>query len=128
MKKPTIAYFAVTAVFFLLLFSCGENGRERRIELPSTPIISSYSKWAVVTTDYLRIRSGPGEDSAMLASTGMGAVARILSRAQPAGDQGDTRPVWYQIEIKGMRGWVVGTDLRFFGSESEARTYAEGLQ
>jgi hypothetical protein len=128
MKKPTFICFTVAAVCFLLLSSCGENGRERRIDLPSTPIISSYSEWAVVTTGYLRIRARPVEDSSMLASTGRGAVARILSRAQPAGGRGDTHPVWYQIDIKGVRGWVVGTDLRFFGSESEARTYAEGLQ
>jgi hypothetical protein len=111
-----------------LFFCCGQDKKAGRIALPTTPIISSYSKWAVIKIDYLRIRARPVKDAEMLGSTGMGAVVRILSQTEPKDESTEQKNTWYEIEAKGIRGWVVGRDLVFFNSESEALDYAEELR
>jgi hypothetical protein len=113
----------------ILMFpSCGEDRTAQDITLPSTPIISSHSRWAVVMIDYLRIRAKPTADSEMLSSTGLGAVIRIISQTENKELHGQEKDYWYQIEDKGIRGWVFGAYLEFFSSRSEAENRAKELQ
>ncbi|MBN1798178.1 MAG: SH3 domain-containing protein [Spirochaetales bacterium] len=115
-------------LLFFILASCGEDRTAQNISLPSTPIISSYSSWAVVKISYLRIRAKPTADSEMLSSTGLGAVVRIVSQTEHKELQGQEKDYWYQIEDQGIRGWVFGAYLEFFSSKSEAENHAKELQ
>jgi uncharacterized protein YgiM (DUF1202 family) len=125
MYRKIILWF----LFLILIFtSCGEDKTAQHISLPSTPILSSHSHWAVVKTDYLRIRVKPTVDAEMLSSTGMGAVVRIISQTENKELVGQEKDYWYQIEDQGIRGWVFGAHLDFFSSKSEALNHAKELQ
>ncbi len=127
-----IKYIKILKIACILLFiifsSCGEDRTAQNISLPSTPIISAHSRWAVVKIDYLRIRAKPAADSEMLSSTGMGAVVRIISQTENKELLGQEQDYWYQIEDQGVRGWVFGAHLDFFNSRSEAQNHAKELQ
>jgi uncharacterized protein YgiM (DUF1202 family) len=128
MTKKKNVFNIMMLMIILTLSSCGEDRDSQKILLPSTPIISSEAQWAVVTTDYLRIRAKPTEDSEMLASTGKGTVVRIISQTEKQETLGNIKDFWYQIDDQGVVGWVFASFLQLFNSRSEALNYAKELQ
>ena len=107
----------------LPLAACGRRQQVERIELPSTPVLSIRSTWAVVTSPFLRVRSEPLANAPVLAHIRRGAVLEVLSRTDRREELEQTSSYWYQVSYEGLRGWVFGAFLELVDS----RARAEGL-
>jgi uncharacterized protein YgiM (DUF1202 family) len=114
-------------LLFLPLASCGRRPPVERIELPSTPVLSIRSTWAVVTSPFLRLRSEPLADAGVLAHVRRGSVLEVLSRTDRREDLEQTSSYWYQVSYEGLRGWVFGAFLEIVDSKARAESLAAEL-
>jgi Bacterial SH3 domain len=111
----------------LTLAACGRRPAVERIELPSTPVLSIRSTWAVVTSPFLRVRDEPLADAAVLAHIRRGAVLEVLSRTDRKEDLEQTSSYWYQVSYEGLRGWVFGAFLEIVDTKAQAESLAAEL-
>ena len=110
-----------------LLSACGRRPAVERIELPSTPVLSIRSTWAVVTSPFLRLRDEPLANAAVLAHIRRGSVLEVLSRTDRREEQEQTISYWYQVSYEGLRGWVFGAFLEIVDSRPRAESLAAEL-
>jgi hypothetical protein len=114
-------------LFLLTLASCGRRPVAERIELPSTPVLSIRSTWAVVTSPFLRLRDEPLAKAAVLAHVRRGSVLEVLSRTDRKEELEETSSYWYQVSYEGLRGWVFGAFLEIVDSRARAESLAAEL-
>jgi hypothetical protein len=114
-------------LLLLPLASCGRRPPVERIELPSTPVLSIRSTWAVVTSPFLRLRSEPLADAGVLAHVRRGSVLEVLSRTDRREELEQTSSYWYQVSYEGLRGWVFGAFLEIVDSKPRAESLAAEL-
>jgi hypothetical protein len=107
--------------------SCARRPVVERIELPSTPVLSIRSTWAVVTSPFLRLRDEPLADASVLAHIRRGAVLEVLSRTDRKEELEQTSSYWYQVSYEGLRGWVFGAFLEIVDSKPRAESLAAEL-
>jgi len=65
------------------------------------PSVSAESYYGVVTTDVLRVRSGPGKNYQQLTSLSIGTTKDLVSVTKSADEGGCDGEGWYQIYYKG---------------------------
>jgi hypothetical protein len=110
------------------LLGCGPRPVAEKIDLPSTPVLSIRSSWAVVNSPFLRLRQEPLAGSAVLAHIRRGAVLEVLSRTDQKEVLEDASAYWYQVSYAGLRGWVFGAFLEIVDSKAKAETSAAQQQ
>ncbi len=118
-------------VFFLLpllFFSCAKEEKLTPIPLPPTPIASLSNQWGVVTSHFLRIREHPQRRAKILAHIRRGTLVEIITKSTKPETVENVRAYWYQIDYRGLRGWVFGGYIREFDSRAEATKFAESLK
>ncbi len=117
--------------FFVLLFSvffsCSIEEEAAEIDLPETPILSSRSEWAVVTTSYLRIRSEADTDSEILGHLRRGAVAEIIGRNREKETVEGQEGSWFHIRSSGISGWIFGYYIEIYNSREKAQNASKAL-
>jgi len=112
---------------FLAVASCGRRPVAAPIELPSTPVLSIRSTWAVVNSPFLRVRGEPLAKAPVLAHIRRGAVLEVLSRTDRKEEMEDASSYWYQVSYEGLRGWVFGAFLEIVDSKARAESLAAQL-
>lgn len=124
MKK--ILLFMTIGLVLLGAWGCkGETDRSIVVELPPTPVLSTRSRWAVVTSTHLRLRERPSVESRAVTTLWRNNVLEIISRNERAELIEDRSGYWFQVAYDGLQGWVFGPYLEMFDSESEARRTAQ---
>ncbi len=98
------------------------------IPLPPTPVTSLGSQWGVVTSHFLRIRENPGRKAKILAHIRRGTVVEIITKTTKQDVIEKIKAYWYQVNYKGLRGWVFGGYLKEFESKAEALRFAKTLK
>ena len=111
-----------------VLSGCGGKGEERELELPSTTVLSVGSRWAVVNTNYLRMREKPLRDAAVLDGLTKGTVVEVIASTESEETIDDATSYWYRISLEGLKGWVFGAYLEIVDSRSKAEDLAERLK
>jgi hypothetical protein len=108
--------------------SCRGSRNTERINLPTTPVLSIRSTWAVVKSTLLRVREEATSQSVVLSHIRMGAVIEILTRSDLAATIEGETDYWYRVDYDGLKGWVFGSYLEVFDSRAKADQYAASLQ
>jgi uncharacterized protein YgiM (DUF1202 family) len=109
----------ISLLLLAFLAGCGNGNQEKKIELPSTQVMGLSEGWAVVLTNYVRIRATPQADGIEITALAKGAVVKIV-------DKGNSETVknvtdfWYEVESGGNRGWLFGQNLKVFHDQMEA--------
>jgi len=117
-----------TALLFMLLFSLFSCEREQTkdfsLELPPTAVLSARSRWALVTSSHLRLRTRPSVESQAITTLWQNNILEILSRDEEVQKVEGQSSYWYQVAYDGLQGWVFGAYLSLYDSEAEARRAA----
>jgi uncharacterized protein YgiM (DUF1202 family) len=126
-KARRLASALLAAILLAIPVSC-RGGRPERIVLPSTPVLSIRSTWAVVKSPLLRVRAEPSNKSEVLSHVRIGVAVEIIARSDNEDTLENEVAYWYRINYDGLKGWVFGSYLEIFDSRSLAEKYAEKLQ
>ncbi len=122
--------YSIIFIFLLLFvfFSCSKKEEVSNIPLPPTPIAPLGSQWGVVTSHFLRIRENPGRKARILAHIRKGTIVEIITKTTKQEVIEKVKAYWYQIDYRGLRGWVFGGYLKEFESKTEALNFAKNLK
>jgi hypothetical protein len=120
-------------LFSLLLLasviaSCHRRQEEPEFVLPPTPVLSVGSDWAVVTSNYLRMRARPAVDAPVVDGLTRGMVVEILGSSERKQTIENETDFWYRINLDGYKGWAFGAYLERMDSRSKAEAYSAELQ
>lgn len=108
----------------LLFASCGVFA-ERKVALPSTPILSGGSGWAIVTSSYVRLKEGPGAASEDLGALRDHSLVEIIGREFDPKDAS----LWYEVRSgdesgdskdPAIEGWVPEASLDIYSAKEQA--------
>ncbi len=111
----------------LALGGCGSR-QEEAIVLPATPVISVGSRWAVVTSNYMRMRSRPSESSDVVEGLPRGTVVEVVGSSDTRATVEGQKAYWYQLNVEGLRGWGFGAYLQVVESRARAQAVAAELR
>ena len=111
-----------------VVVSCAKEKPERSIQLPSTSVLSIGSTWAVVKSNYLRMRKNPSRTADVLDGLTKGTVVEILMATEREERVENETARWYRVDLEGLKGWVFGAYLEIFESRSKAVVHAEAIQ
>jgi hypothetical protein len=118
---------AALAAAALALGACGSR-QEETIVLPATPVISVGSRWAVVTSNYLRMRARPSEAAEVVEGLPRGTVVEVVGTSDTQTTVEGQKDYWYQLNIEGLRGWGFGAYLQLVESRAQAQAVAAELR
>jgi uncharacterized protein YgiM (DUF1202 family) len=119
------------SLIFLFSFGAGCSRQEKEeitIELPTTPVLSSRSRWAVITGSHLRLRDRATTDSKAITTLWRGNVLEILARDETKVRVEGKDDYWYQVAYDGLQGWVFGAYIELYESERKAEAASKELQ
>ena len=119
-------------ISFVLLFplsGCGQKEEKRiSIELPTTPVLSVRSRWAVITGSHLRLRERATTESKAITTLWQGNVLEIIARDETRVRVEGKNDYWYQVAYDGLQGWVFGAYIELYESEEKARGASHRLK
>ncbi len=123
----------IKKIFFLIiilgaLLSCRKEETFPNIQLPETPMLSFTSRWGVITSSYLRLRSKPSVSSKPVATLWKGYILEIISRNSEKKKVDNTEGYWYQVTYSGLQGWVFSAYLKFFNTREAAERTSRELR
>jgi len=127
-RATVMVLLTAGALAWIVLAGCGGEGKERELELPSTTVLSVGSRWAVVNTNYLRLREKPLKDANVLDGLTKGTVVEVLASTETEETIENATSYWYRISLEGLKGWVFGAYLEILDSRSRAEDLAETLR
>ncbi len=111
----------------LALGACGAR-QEETIVLPATPVISVGSRWAVVTSNYMRMRARPSESAEVVEGLPRGTVVEVVGTSETQATVEGQKAYWLQLNIEGLRGWGFGAYLQVVESRARAQAIAAELR
>ena len=121
--------FALCVSVGMLFSSCrGQPDDMQQIVLPSTPVLSTSSSWAVINSSHLRLRDQPNVESGVVTTLWRGYVIEVLAKQSHLAEVEDETNYWYQVNHDGIQGWVFGAYLTFYGSHDTAIRAGESLR
>ncbi len=118
---------ALVLIVTLLFSSCGLLGL-RRVELPSTPLLTAGTGWALVKSSYVRIKASAGVAAQDVAALRDGSLVIVLGREYAK----DSSGLWYSVRSiqpgeapdqkaeSSVEGWVPEAELTLYASRSQA--------
>ncbi len=117
----------IAAVCILCTFTgCRERAKkDLDVELPSTPVLSIESNWAVITSSHLRLRERPTVESTVITTLWRGYVLEVVSKQNRQMVVDDRQDFWYQVRYGGLQGWVFGAYLELYGTQEAAQKAGE---
>ena len=116
MKSNTYVKAFCCVGFIALLVSCSQHNSIKSIILPSTPIISTDERFALVIDPYISMRDQPGENGITVAHGRRGEIFEITGK-KILKDGRDT-VLWVNLGS----GWVVSASVEFYSSKDKAKT------
>jgi Bacterial SH3 domain len=125
-RRPFIAGVLLLAA--LTFVSCARKQQENIIELPPTPVVKAAQQWGVVTSPQLRLREAPSIDAKALITLWKGYEVEIVDRTQTEDTISGMSDYWYNINYRGLGGWVFGYYLDLYDSKQRADAAAKELK
>ncbi len=86
------------------------------------------SRWGVISSAYLRMRTDPDISSKAAATLWKGYILEIISRNSAKKIVDGAGGYWYQASYRGLQGWVFSAYLKFFDTRDEAERYSRELR
>jgi len=108
-------------VLMMLAAACARHGSLNGIDIPSTPILSSDERYAVIIEPYVSMRDKPGENGITIAHSRRGDLFTVKGRRIL--EMGDARILWIDLGA----GWVIESSVQLYSGEDKARTAAKLL-
>ena len=125
MIKNTFVFTVTLLVLLMGISACRQGEQEAlQVELPSTPVLTVRTSWAVISSSHLRLRERPTVDSNAVTTLWKNNVLEIISRDESRKSVEGMSDYWYKVAYDGLQGWVFGAYLELYESESEARRMA----
>ncbi len=129
MKKIYFYIIVICVIWSISAVSCEkEEETLGDIELPPAPLISQTENWAVIETDYLRLRERPEKESPLVTTLWKGYVLEVLSRNPAKVIMDGFEDYWYKVNYDGLQGWVFGSYLKIFNSREAAEVGARSIR
>jgi hypothetical protein len=102
--------------FIALMASCSQHNSIKSIILPSTPVISTDERFALVIDPYISMRDQPGENGITVSHGRRGEIFEVTGK-KILKDGHDT-VLWVNLGT----GWVVSASVEFYSSKDKAKT------
>ena len=113
-KKLIPVFYCVVLLF--LTVSCAKHNTISTIVLPSTPIISTTDRFALVIDPYISLRDQPGESGITVSHGRRGEIYGITGTKIIK--TGRETVLWVNLGT----GWVVSNSVEFYSSNDKAKT------
>jgi len=113
------------ALAALMLAGCSGSNGYAGLKLPPTPVLTIQTFYGVVDFAYIRVRSDPLPDAALVTMLRAGSIVEIVTSSSNEETIEGKTDRWYQIQFEGRRGWVFGSYLQIFDSLDKARNAAK---
>lgn len=111
----------------LMLSSCLERKEEasatKEWDLPSTPIFSNSSYWAVVSDPYLKVYRYRDNKENLVTTCRRGDILEVRERHFGQNDE----DIWLKVIYREEQGWVSASSLMLFDNQEQAETASAGL-
>jgi len=115
--KSTICIMALCCAGFIVLsVSCSQHNSIKSIILPSTSIISTAERFALVIDPYISMRDQPGENGITVSHGRRGEIFEITGKKILKA--GYDTVLWVNLGS----GWVVSNSVEFYSSKDKAKT------
>jgi len=125
MERKKIVFYITILILTTVFSGCGKKSDEPlQVELPSTPVLTVRTSWAVISSSHLRLRERPSVESNAVTTLWKNNVLEIISRDEVKQTVEGHNGYWYRVAYDGLQGWVFGAYLELFESEAEARRKA----
>lgn len=108
--------------------SCSREARIGQVVLPTTPVLTVRSTWAVVVSPLLRVREQADTRSTVLQHIRQGVVVEVIGKSDREDEIEGQLDYWYRINYDGLKGWVFGPYLILCDSRTAAEVEAARLQ
>lgn len=119
----------VVSATLLLPLGCGSKEKEEiSVELPTTPVLSVRSTWAVITGSHLRLRDRATTESEAITTLWRGNVLEIIARDETKVRVEGKDDYWYRVAYDGLQGWVFGAYIELCESEQDAERLSNELE
>lgn len=106
----------------LSLASCARNVSLKTLDLPSTPIISTNERFALVLDPYISLRDQPGESGITVSHGRRGEIYEVTGKRIV--ENGKDNTVWVNIG----NGWVIAASVELYSSREKALTASSRFQ
>lgn len=104
----------------MLVFSCSEKNSISDLSFPSSSIISSENRFALIIDPYVSIRDKPGSDGITVAHGRRGDIFSVRGN-QLISSGKSQQSLWIHIED----GWIQAEKITLFSNKSKATTAAK---
>lgn len=122
MKKNLLLLLIIISVLFSVI-SCRKDIQIQTVNLPPTQVLSQNTRYGIISSTHLRLRTEPSIISSAVTTLWKGYVLEIVSRSTKKEVVENNEDYWYQVTFDGLRGWVFGSYLKVFSTLEEARDY-----
>lgn len=102
----------------LFCVSCAKNTSLGTLELPSTPVVSTSDRYALVLDPYISLRDQPGAQGVTVSHGRRGEIYEITGK-KIVEAQNDNE-VWVNLGS----GWVLSLSVELYSSREKAETAA----
>jgi len=92
--------FFLTCVFAIAFFVSCERSSDTNLSLPTNPLLSSSSSWALVKESYVRLKEGPAEGTRDLGNLRDAVLVEVLGREFGKGSVLKERGLWCRIRVE----------------------------
>lgn len=116
MKRMTIIAVCICILLSAVSFSCAKGRSIDTLELPSTPIISTSERFALVLDPYISLRDQPGEKGITVSHGRRGEIYEVTGKKIIEGD--DENVVWVNL----VSGWCPVASVELYSSREKAVT------
>lgn len=109
------------------LFSLSCKSEEKQaigIDLPPTAVLAKRTRYALIVSSHLRLRTKPEVGAPVKETLWKGAVLEVVSKASQRMVVENQENYWYQVRYDGLQGYVFGAYLNFFTSREAAEDAA----
>lgn len=119
--------FIIFTCLALLFMSCQDREKQsssgKDWDLPSTPIFSNSSYWAVVSEPYLKVYLYRENKEELVTTCRRGDILEVKERHFSQ----DNEEIWLKVVYKQDEGWVSSRSLMLFDNQEQAETASAGL-
>jgi hypothetical protein len=118
MKRWNVFFSCILMAAALFCVSCAKNTSLGTLELPSTPVVSTSDRYALVLDPYISLRDQPGTQGVTVAHGRRGEIYEVTGK-KIVETQNDNE-VWVNLGS----GWVTTQAVELYSSREKAETAA----
>jgi hypothetical protein len=117
----------LVALLALMAASSACGGRDAKIRLPENPVLSISSRWGVVNTAYLRVKTRPSSNAPDLAYMRKGEIVEVQSTQMGVDTLEAEKGHWYGLATEAGVGWAYSGYLEVYDARVKADLASEKM-